>query len=95
MFDFDHQRRGQKIKCISLLIHRRSSLSKIWEEICHSLKSFHWDRLTPRELKVFNALTEGHSQNINPYDGRNYFEDDKAFLQYMRGEKGKSRLVPS
>ena len=55
---------------------------------CHILRSFHEKNLTDRELLVFNILTEGHSKNINPYDGRNYFTEDKAFLQYMRGEKG-------
>ncbi len=53
--------------------------------------------LTDRERKVFTVLTKGHALNINPYDGKNFFSDDRAFLQYklciafafdMRGEKG-------
>ena len=90
-FDFDHQDRSQKIACISEMVQLRLSSSKIWEEIkkclflcanCHGLKSNHKKNLTPRERKVFKKLTKGHSMNINPYDGRNYFKDDKAFLQF-------------
>ena len=90
-FEWDHQVPKQKIANISDMIRDGSSSSEIWEEMqkclllctnCHSLKSFHWDNLTDRERKVFKKLTKGHSMNINPYDGRNYFTDDRAFLQF-------------
>ncbi len=89
-FDFDHQKRKLKIAAISLLINRQSSLSKIWEEIkkcllicanCHVLKSR--CRLTQREKKVFKTLKIGHSKNIDPYDGLNYFFQPTALYHYQ------------
>ena len=100
-FDFDHQIPSLKIKGISQMVTKGFPQSKIWEEIrkclllcgrCHTLKSNHRSHLTKIEEEVFTILTKGHSLNINPYDGRNYFEDDEAFLQYKRciarGKKG-------
>ncbi len=89
-FDFDHQRRSQKIKAISKLINRKSSLSKIWEEIkkcllicanCHVLKSKR--RFTQREKNIFKTLKIGHSKDIDPYDGLNYFFQPTALYQYQ------------
>ena len=103
-FDFDHQIPVLKVKAISRMVSQKFPLSKIWEEMkkclllcarCHTLKSKHRHRLTPRERQVFAVLAEGHAQNINPYDEKNFFTDDRAFLQFklciafdMRGEKG-------
>ena len=91
-FDFDHQKRKLKIEGISRLIHLRSSLSKIWEEIqkcllvctnCHILKSRCRRLLTKREKKVFKTLKIGHSKDINPYDGLNYFSQSTALYHYQ------------
>ena len=92
-FDWDHQKRKLKIKAISKLIADHSSLSKIWEEIkkcllvcanCHVLKS-RCRRLTKREKKVFKTLKIGHSKDIDPYDGLNYFFQPTALYQYQLG----------
>ncbi len=92
-FDWDHQNPKQKISEISALVGRTSaSLARIAEEIgkclllcgdCHMLKSRHSKNLSRREEHVFDMLEEGHAKRVNPYDGKNFFVDDEAFLKYQ------------